>query len=78
MNLYNYEANSFEAFIRFYEKEVRLISMGKHSAIRDFTASFRRSLVGHGVVVVGRGRRWILTPGAEATLASISIGEVHL
>ena len=71
MSVHSYESDSFEAFIRFYEKEVRLISEGRHNAVRDFTASFRRSLVGHGVVTYRRGCSWVLTPRAEAALATI-------
>ena len=78
MSGYDSEAESFEAFIRFYEHEVRLISEGKHNAVRDFTASFRRSMVGHGVIVSRRGRPWVLTPRAEAALAGIGVGGTRL
>ncbi|MFH0849470.1 MAG: hypothetical protein V1924_00865 [Candidatus Bathyarchaeota archaeon] len=75
MSFYDSEAESFEAFIRFYEAEIRLISEGRHNAKRDFTASLRRCLVRRGVVVSGRGRSWVLTPRAEVMLVGLGVKE---
>jgi len=72
---YDPEPDSFENFIRFYEAELRAIHRGEVNAVRDFTASFRRSLVGHGVVVsryvAGRGLSWVLTPRAVGVLEAV-------
>ena len=70
----DYEADSFEAFIRFYEPQIRMIAEGTHNAVRDFTGSFRRSIVGHGVVTYHRGKPWTLTPRAVEALAAIGGG----
>lgn len=69
---YDPEPDSFENFIRFYEAEVRAIHRGEVNAVRDFTASFRRTLVNRGVVmsqyVAERGLCWVLTPRAMSVL----------
>jgi len=70
--MYDAESVSFENFIKFYEVEVRAIHRGEANAVRDFTASFRRTLVQRGVVVSRRGLPWVLTPRAEAVLGIIS------
>ena len=70
--MYDAESVSFENFIKFYEVEVSAIHRGEANAVRDFTASFRRTLVQRGVVVSRRGLPWVLTPRAEAVLGIIS------
>ena len=65
---YDYEAESFRAFVRFYEAEIRAVHRGVRA--KEFTASLRRCLVRRGVVVSGRGRSWVLTPEALAVLGA--------
>ena len=65
---YDYEVESFEAFIRFYAKEIWAIHRGEVRAV-DFTHSFRRCLGSHGVVSrTGYGYSWVVTPRALAVL----------
>jgi hypothetical protein len=59
---YDPEADSFEAFVRFYLEEIQAIAAGDYNATRDFTHSFKRCLRRRGVVTYTRGKPYELAP----------------
>ena len=68
MSEYDYEAESFEAFVRFYEAEIWAVHRGEARA-KDFTASLRRCMVNRGAVTrTGYRYSWVVTAEALAVL----------